>query len=292
MIDLSGKVAVITGAADGIGRALAEAFAAEGARLVLADIDVRKVEAVGRDLARLGTDLVTARTDVSRQEEVLDLRDAALARFGTVHVLCNNAGVMGPTGDRLWELPIGEWERVMAVNLWGVLHGVQAFLPAMLAAGHEGHVLNTASMQGVTSGTLIPEYTVSKHAVVALSEALRAQLTARGAPVGVTVLCPGAVSTDLASREHHRLATVGPGQLWALAPGTGGQQHQGGAALGPAVVAAAAIAAVREDRFYVFTNPGSRARVEARLGPILDALDELDANQQNRIDSRTTGGCE
>jgi len=218
MRDFSGKVAVITGAADGIGRALAEAFADAGARLVLADIDGPKVEGVGRDLARLGTEVLTARTDVSEQDQVIGLRDAALARFGTVHVVCNNAGVMGPVGDPLWELPAREWQRVMAVNLWGVLHGIQAFVPAMLAAGHEGHIVNTASMQGVTSGPLIPEYTVSKHGIVALSEALRAQLTARSAPIGVTVLCPGAVSTDLAPREQRRLVLAEADRPWAVAP--------------------------------------------------------------------------
>jgi NAD(P)-dependent dehydrogenase (short-subunit alcohol dehydrogenase family) len=272
MRDFAGKVAVITGAADGIGRALAEAFAAAGARLVLADIDGPKVEAAGAALARLGTEVLTAPADVSERDQVLGLRDAALARFGTVHVLCNNAGVMGPAGDPLWELPAGEWERVLAVNLWGVLHGIQAFLPAMLAAGHAGHILNTASMQGVTSGPLIPEYAVSKHAVVALSEALRAQLAARGAPIGVTILCPGAVRTDLASREHLRLSAAGNDQPWAVAPGSGGRQHWDGA-VPPAAVAAAALAAIQDDRFYVFTHPGSKARVRARLGPILDALD-------------------
>ena len=272
MRDFAGKVAVITGAADGIGRALAEAFAAAGARLALADIDGPRVEAVGRDLARLGTEVLAVPADLAERNQVLGLRDATLARFGTVHILCNNAGVMGPAGDPLWELPFGEWERVLAVNLWGVLHGIQAFLPAMLAAGHPGHVLNTASMQGVTSGPLIPEYTVSKHAVVALSEALRAQLTARRAPVGVTVLCPAAVRTDLAAREHQRLSAAGQDQPWAVAPGSGERRHWEGA-VPPAAVAAAALAAIRDDRFYVFTHSGSRARVRARLGPILDALD-------------------
>jgi NAD(P)-dependent dehydrogenase (short-subunit alcohol dehydrogenase family) len=272
MRDFAGKVAVITGAADGIGRALAEAFAAAGARLVLADVDGPKVEAVGAALARLGTEVLTVPTDVSERNEVLGLRDAALARFGTVHVLCNNAGVMGPAGDPLWELPIGEWERVLAVNLWGVLHGIQAFVPAMLAAGQPGHILTTASMQGVTSGPLIPEYTVSKHAIVALSEALRAQLAARGARIGVTVLCPGAVSTGLTSREHDRLAASGQGEPWAVAPGSGRQQ-QWGTTLTPAAVAAAAITAIQDDRLFAFTHPESRARVQARLDPILEALD-------------------
>jgi NAD(P)-dependent dehydrogenase (short-subunit alcohol dehydrogenase family) len=274
MRDFAGKVAVITGAADGIGAALAGELAAAGTALVLTDINGPKVAAVGQDLARRGTQVLTVPADVSQRDQVLGLRDAALDRFGAVHVLCNNAGVMGPVGDPLWELPASEWERVLAVNLWGVLHGIQAFLPAMLAAGHPGHILTTASMQGVTSGPMIPEYTVSKHAVVALSEALRAQLSARGAPVGVTVLCPGAVSTDLASREHRRLSAAGPDQPWAVAPGSGQQRWD--SAMTPAAVAAAAIAAVRADRFYVFTHPGSRVRVQARLSPILDALDAIE----------------
>ncbi|MFJ8025444.1 SDR family NAD(P)-dependent oxidoreductase [Streptomyces sp. NPDC096311] len=274
MKDLQGKVVVVTGAADGIGRALAEAFAAGGARLVLADVDGPRVEVVGRELADSGTDVIAVRTDVSDREQVLCLRDAALDRFGAVDVLCNNAGVMGPVGDPLWELPVAEWRRVMEVNLWGVLHGIQAFVPAMLAAGHPGHVLNTASMQGVTSGTLIPEYTVSKHAVVALSESLRAQLAARQAPVGVSVLCPGAVSTGLPAKEERRLAAFGRQEPWALAPGSGSQDRNWGTTLTPAQVARAAVAAVRDGRFYVFTHPGSTDRVRARTGPLLEAADQ------------------
>ncbi|GAA2313119.1 SDR family NAD(P)-dependent oxidoreductase [Streptomyces violaceusniger] len=278
MRDLPGKVVVVTGAAQGIGRALAEAFADAGCRLVLADIDGPKAEAVARELAQGGTETVSVRTDVSRRDQVLDLRDTVLARFGAVHVLCNNAGVMGPAGDPLWELPVGEWQRVMAVNLWGQLHGIQAFLPAMLAAGHEGHVVNTASMQGVTSGPLIPEYAASKHAVVSLSESLRAQLDARSARIGVSVLCPGAVRTDLAPRERRRLAEDGPREPWAVAPGTSGSASRspaGGVTLTASQVAAAAVAAVRENRFYVFTHPGSGARVRARITPLLAALDGL-----------------
>ncbi len=270
MTDLAGKVTVVTGAADGIGRALAEAFAAAGARLVLADVDEPKLEAVAAELSGRGAEVLAARTDVSSPDDVRALRDSAVARFGTVDVLCNNAGVMGPAGDPLWELPVDEWQRVMAVNLWGVLHGIQAFLPVILDSGEAGHVLNTASMQGVTSGALIPEYTVSKHAVVALSEALRAQLVARAAPVGVTVLCPGAVSTELAGREQDRLSRVDAS--WAQAPGGEGRQQSWGLSLTPAQIATAAVGAMQEDRFFVFTNPGSRARVEARLGPILEAI--------------------
>jgi NAD(P)-dependent dehydrogenase (short-subunit alcohol dehydrogenase family) len=269
---------VITGAADGIGRALAEEFAAAGARLVLADIDGPKVEGVGRELTGRGTEVLTAQTDVSDPDQVSALRDAALARFGTVHVLCNNAGVLGPVGDPLWELPAVEWQRVMAVNLWGVLHGIQAFLPGMLAAGHPGHIVNTASMAGVTSGPMIPEYIVSKHGIVALSEALRAQLAARSAPIGVTVLCPGAVSTELAHKEQARLTTAETGQAWAVAPEVIGKNSYG-TTLTPAEVAAAAIAGVRNDRLYVFTHPESRTRIEARLRPLLD---DLDAGEKER----------
>jgi NAD(P)-dependent dehydrogenase (short-subunit alcohol dehydrogenase family) len=279
MRDFAGKVVVVTGAADGIGKALAGAFAAAGARLVLADIDGPKLEAAGQELAGLGTEVIAVATDVSDRDQVTGLRDAALARFGTVHVLCNNAAVQGPVGDPLWELPAGEWQRVMAVNLWGVLHGIQAFLPAMLAAGHPGHILNTASMAGLTSGPLVPEYTVSKHAAIALAETLRAQLAARSAPIGVTVLCPGAVPTGLVSREQDRLATAGPDQPWAVAPATAGQGNYG-TTLTPAEVAAIAVAAIADDRFYAFTHPGSRDRVEARLRPLLDDLAAFEKDRE------------
>jgi NAD(P)-dependent dehydrogenase (short-subunit alcohol dehydrogenase family) len=271
-LELAGKVTVITGAADGIGRALADGFAAAGARLVLADVDAAKVGAVGKELAELGTDVLTVGTDVSKAEDVRALRDATLERFGTVHVLCNNAGVMGPAGNPLWELPLHEWERVMSVNLWGVLNGIQAFLPTMLASGQETHILNTASMAGVSTGSTIPEYIVSKHAVVALSEVLQAQLTDRGARVGITVLCPSAVRTDLASREHERLSAAGHGEPWAVAPQAPGTSGWG-LTLTPTDVAAVAIAAVRARRLFAFTHPGSRGRIEARLRPIFAALE-------------------
>jgi NAD(P)-dependent dehydrogenase (short-subunit alcohol dehydrogenase family) len=285
MTDLSGKVAVITGAGDGIGRALAGALAAEAARLVLADLDAEKLAAAGAELTRGGAEVLTVRTDVSCDADVLALRDAAVARFGTVHVLCNNAGVMGPAGDPLWELPVGEWERVLAVNFFGVLHGVQAFLPVMLANGEAGHVLNTASMQGLAAGSLIPEYTVSKYAVVALSEALHAQLRERDVPIGVTVLCPSAVSTDLASRERRRLSGLAGGSPWAVPPGGGGPPAQWGHVLTPDQAAATALAAVRADRLYAFTHPDSRVRVEARFGPILDALAVVEQNGPARSQS-------
>lgn len=270
--DLAGKVTVITGAADGIGRALAGTFAAAGARLVLADIDAAKLTAVGNELEEMGTDVLTAETDVSRADDLRALHDATLHRFGAVHVLCNNAGVMGPAGDPLWELPPHEWQRVMSVNLWGVLHGIQAFLPTMLASGEDGHILNTASMAGISTGSVIPEYIVSKHAVVALSEVLHAQLTDRGARVGVTVLCPSAVGTGLAARENERLSGVDNGQPWAVAPQPPGTKGWG-VSLSPAEVATIAIAAVRARRLFAFTHPGSRARLEARLHPILAALE-------------------
>jgi NAD(P)-dependent dehydrogenase (short-subunit alcohol dehydrogenase family) len=279
MKDLANKIVVVTGAGDGIGKALAEGFAAEGARLVLGDIEATKVEQVGADLLEQGTEVLTAQVDVSRPEDLAELRDAALARFGDVHVLCNNAGVMGPAGDPLWELPPSEWQRVMAVNFFGVLHGIQAFLPSMLAAGDERHILNTASMAGVSTGSVVPEYIVSKHAVVALSEVLHAQLAERGANVGITILCPSAVTTHLAASEQQRLAEIGDAERWAVAPQSPGSRGWG-TSLTPAEVAAAAIDGVRRNRHFVFTHAGSRARIDARIRPIYQALDIDEARQE------------
>lgn len=274
MKDFAGKVVVITGAADGIGKALAAAFAAERARLVLADIGVDRLSVTCDELTRDGVEAIAVPTDVSDAAAVAALRDAAVTRFGAVHVLCNNAGVMGPAGDPLWDLPLEEWRRVLSVNLWGVLNGIRAFLPGMLASGDEGHVLTTASMAGMTSSPLIPEYVVSKHAAVALTESLHAQLSARNAPIGVTIVCPSAVSTDLAAREHERLAATQTGNDWARA--LGGGQHEWAGAISPATVASAALHGIRDNRLFVFTHADSRRRVDDRLRPILGALDDFD----------------
>jgi NAD(P)-dependent dehydrogenase (short-subunit alcohol dehydrogenase family) len=264
---VAGKVAVVTGAASGIGRALACGLAARGANVVLADRDELKLGDAVAEAASYGTAVTGATVDVTSREDLDRLRDSTLARHGAVDILCNNAGVMGPVGNPLWELPTDEWRRVLEINLIGVINALGAFLPCMIDTTTPRYVLNTASMAGLTSSLSIPEYTVSKHGVVALSESLRLQLEARRSPVRVTVLCPGAVATDLASRENRRLGSVAGTAQWAAAP-DGSSAAQ---AFVPAEeVARGALDGMLEGRFIVLTHPGSRERVHARFRALLE----------------------
>jgi len=194
-----GKVAVVTGAASGIGLALAERFAQAGMHVVLADIETGALDRAAEQIARLGVDTLAVRTDVSQEAEVQALAAAAVDRFGSVQVMCNNAGVAAKTDP--WLGAISSWEWVMGVNFWGVVHGIRAFLP-LLVAGGGGHIVNTASIAGLMPG-FGASYDASKHAVVAISEDLFLDLSQTGVPVGVSVLCPGWVRTDLMSSDRN-----------------------------------------------------------------------------------------
>jgi NAD(P)-dependent dehydrogenase (short-subunit alcohol dehydrogenase family) len=246
---LRGKTAVVTGAASGIGRALAHRLAREGMRLVLADIDQEKLREVAGEIRGA----LPVRTDVSRMAQVELLAAKAYARFGAVHLLCNNAGVAeyGP----LWELPLPRWQRVIGVNLWGAIHGCLAFVPRMLAQGGAAHVVNTASMAGLVTPPLAAAYSVSKHGVVALSEALVQDLSLRGARIGVSVLCPGWVATRLV----HSARGAGAIVRSLIAHG-----------IPPEAVAEQTVRAVRENRFYVLTHPQMAPAVRRRAEEILE----------------------
>src|SRR5215472_10419781 len=198
-----GRVAVVTGAASGIGFGLSERFVAEGMRVVMADVDAPALAEAADLLAGRRAEVLPVTTDVSDGDQVDSLRDRALEAFGAVHVVCNNAGVSG-TGRPLWEMSRRDWEWVMGVNLWGVINGIRSFVPVLLQQD-AGHVVNTASMAGVIPGVL-GSYSVTKHAVVALSEALHFQLLPLGAPVGVSVLCPGWVRTRIGESYRNRPA--------------------------------------------------------------------------------------
>jgi NAD(P)-dependent dehydrogenase (short-subunit alcohol dehydrogenase family) len=200
-----GKVAVVTGAASGIGLALAERFGRAGMHVALADVDESALVAAAERVGALGVETLAVRTDVSDEEDVQRLAGAAIERFGAVHVVCNNAGVAARSDP--WFGPLSAWSWVMGVNFWGVVHGVRAFLP-ILATQSEGHVVNTASMAGLLPG-FGPAYDASKHAVVAITDDLYGMLQSAGLPVGVSVLCPGWVRTQIMNADRNWLHRLG-----------------------------------------------------------------------------------
>ncbi len=209
MREFSGKSAVVTGGASGIGLAIARRLAREGMRLVLADVEEQALQAAVDDLESAGAEVIGVPADVTRFESLQALEREAVAAFGPVHVLCNNAGIGAQEDVPLWELPLSDWRWTFAVNVWGVIHGVKAFLPGMLAHGEEGHVVNTSSGNGglvLIAGT--PIYSTSKSAVSTLTEALHLQLTQQGARIRASVLYPGPhlVTSNIFTASRNRPA--------------------------------------------------------------------------------------
>jgi len=248
MQDLEGKVAVVTGGASGIGRAMAEAFRDAGMHVVIADMEPEVLEATA---TALGVHAI--HTDVSRAEDVEQLSAAVVERFGTCHVLCNNAGVGG--GGRLQDLTLKDWKWVVDVNLWGVIHGIHAFLPMMLDNASGGHVVNTASMAGLFPLPGAAPYSATKYAVVGISEVMRVEL--RDTKVGVSVLCPGFVRTNIFTSQRNRpaeLRNTGPNSI-ARAANEDLIRIVNESAMDPRHVATEVVAAVRADSFWVITHP-------------------------------------
>jgi NAD(P)-dependent dehydrogenase (short-subunit alcohol dehydrogenase family) len=269
MRELKDKVVVITGGASGIGRALADRFAVEGSKVVLADIEPGALEEAAAELGAGGTTVLAVPTDVSRPEQVQALCDRTLAEFGRVDVVCNNAGVAA--SGLAWEHTLADWEWVLGVNLWGVIHGVRTFVPVMLRQGGEGHIVNTASVAGLTSSPFMSIYNVAKHAVATLSETLHKDLGLLGAPIKVSVLCPGFVRTRIMDAERNR-----PASLQNPTPA----QHDPhmeemaraaiAAGLPPEEAAAQVVDAIRNERFYVLTHPEFVADVRERMEDIIE----------------------
>jgi NAD(P)-dependent dehydrogenase (short-subunit alcohol dehydrogenase family) len=202
--DLAGRVAVVTGAGSGMGRAFALRFAAEGMQVVAADIQQDALDGTLAELTTIGSDGQVAgiAVDVADPESVRDLADAVYGRLGAVHLLCNNAGVEGYLDGPIWAATDRDWEWTVGVNFWSVVHGIRAFVPRMLAGGEPGHVVNTCSMTAVVrAGNM---YAITKHAVLALSEVLAADLRSRDAAIGVTALCPGIIATNLFRGSRNR----------------------------------------------------------------------------------------
>jgi NAD(P)-dependent dehydrogenase (short-subunit alcohol dehydrogenase family) len=267
--DLGGKVAVVTGAASGIGRALAGRFAAEGMKVVLADVEEGPLATALAEIEATGASALAVRTDVSSGAAVEALAKRALERFGAVHVVCNNAGV-GGGGGPMWTISEADWKWTLNVNLWGVIHGIRAFVPGMVAQG-EGHVVNTASMAGLLSPAMMGPYVATKHAVVALSEVLARDLQMVGSKVTVSVLCPGFVRTRIAESERNRPADLGPSGSAGPFMEAAAQVIRSAVAAGiaPEVVADRVVEAIREERFYVLPHPEMAGGVKHRLDDVL-----------------------
>ena len=211
MKDFDGKVAVVTGAASGIGLAFAQRFAAEGMKVLLADVETEPLHLAETSIRSSGGTVLAVRTDVMREAEVERLADTAFETWGNVHVLCNNAGVSGGAGaDGLWNVPKADWDWVLGVNFHGVLHGIRHFVPRMLAKGEAGHIVNTASAAGLVTGGTGAPYTISKHGVVALSELLYKDFKARNAKLSASVLCPGWVDTKIIDSVRNRPQELSP----------------------------------------------------------------------------------
>ena len=201
-LNLAGKTAVITGAASGIGLATAERFLKAGMKVVIADINAESIEKHVTRLKSDGHSVEGKVTDVTSESSVRELAEFTMNKFGNIHILCNNAGIGGGAADdkSLWEASITDWKWVLDINVWGVIHGIRVFTPLMMAHGQEGHIINTASKAGLIFGTSL--YSTSKHTVIALTEALYAQLKQVNSKLAVSVLCPGAVNTDLNSNSN------------------------------------------------------------------------------------------
>ena len=259
-------VAVITGAASGIGRGMAERFIAEGMAVVLADIEEEPLAKLEADLCAKGATVIAVRTDVSNADDVEDLARQTLDAFGAVHILCNNAGVV--CSRPIWEHTITDWEWVLGVNLWGVIHGIRAFVPRMLLQDTECHIVNTASILGLVRAPGEGIYKVSKHGVVALSETLADELALKGSKIQVHVLCPGWVRTgildsarnrpDDESHHHNRNITDNRNVRTEMEAG-----------MSPAEVAEHVYNAIQNGTFYIHTHPEHKAWVQKRMEDIL-----------------------
>ena len=253
---------------------MAERFAAEGMRVVLADIEAEALRETASRMLDAGCDVSSLRTDVSKADDLRDLADFAVSRYGAVHILCNNAGV--GIGGALWEHTVKDWQWIFGVNLCGVIHGIRAIVPIMLRQGDECHIVNTASAAGLDARPWLGMYSASKYAVVAISEALQQELAMTGAKIGVSVLCPAIVNTRIGDVERNRPAALSndsdaeaPPQAQAFGEAFRATLASG---ISPQDVADAVVEAIRNDRLYVLTNADTIERVKQRAFRIIGGI--------------------
>ena len=270
----AGRVAVVTGGGSGIGRALAEALAAAGSVVVVADLDLTAAEAVADEIRSNGGRADAVTVDVADAASVDELAAGVIGRHGRVDVLCNNAGVS--TFNLIEDQTLDDWRWVVSVNLWGVIHGVHSFLPILRRQGTPAHIVNTASIAGLLSGVaFIGPYSATKVAVVSISETLVKEFAIAGLPIGVSVLCPSSVDTRVMESERSRPPALGVEHRTELAEAVRlgiRDSFTGPTGLTPAHVAQRVMDAIREDRFWIVTHPGERPQVEERFAAALAAF--------------------
>lgn len=274
MQDFAGKTAVVTGAASGIGRALALHAASLGMRVALADVEADALRRATEDVEEAGGRAIGVVTDVSRPDALRELADRTRDAFGDVHLLCNNAGVFA-AGGTVWETPLADFEWQFAVNVMGIVHGLRAFVPILLEQGQEAHIVNTASMAAVTSSPLSAGYYASKHAALSISETLYHELGQRGASIGVSVLCPELVATRIGHAERNRSERYArkdedPAEHPERDLVEAALREFTKAGAPPATLAERTFEAVRDQRFYVFppAKTGWRHACDTRLEDI------------------------
>lgn len=290
MQDLAGKTAFVTGGASGMGLAMVRSFAAAGMKVAVADVEIHALEQVAEEFRASNGAVITLPLDVTDRTAVERAADATESAFGQVHVVCNNAGVA--VGGSIETMSYADWDWVLGVNIDGVVNGVQTFVPRLLAHGEGGHVVNTASMAGHIAVPGLSVYTLSKFAVVGLSEVMRADLAGRG--IGVSVLCPGVVRTNIFDSGRNRPTELSGGRdtAAALLAGEGSDAEQRARreqlladALDPAVVGEMVLHAIANDEFYIFTHPEIQQITEARHADMTQAFARWnDYRQRHGID--------
>ena len=270
MEDFAGKTAVVTGGGSGMGKAFALRWGAEGMNVVVGDIQVDALEATVAELSAAGVPVLGLRTDVSSLSDIEALADAAEARFGPIHLVNNNAGVEGYLDGPIWQATAKDWDWTLSVNLMSVIYGIRTFVPRMLAHGEPGHVVNTCSMTSVIAATNM--YGICKHAILALTEVLAADLAAAGASIGATGLCPGIIATNLFHGSRNRPAALTEGGSAMSSSGASLRERMHAvlsSGMPPSQVADLLVSAVRANQLYLLTDHEWDSRVVARHEAIL-----------------------